>query len=299
MKDFRHISRSKALRLLEGVKKYQLFIACMVIVLCFAIGNDIYAAKTVAQRHKDLLNGPRREINYQDAVNRRAFRNGLRADTNRRFLVDPKAAVQPNMMRALLVDGSDLCANPLAGTANPQIFALPYNTTGTTTGYADNYDITGDPTACPSPSCEATNGTVPFLDRGYAYLGTGTGPDVAYRITFTATANIVVTLDPTDPAGTADDLALLFYGDTCSSSPSNAIVLADNSGDGNPPDLADNSEVITISQIPAGKYNIVVDAYTATGNPASSGPYSLNVACIGGATPCVQPAPRRTRRSDY
>ncbi len=297
MKDFRRISRAKVLGLLGKVQRYQLFLACMVIVLCFAIGNDVYAAKTVAQRHKDLLDGPRRVVNYQDAVNRRAFRNGLRSDLKQGYVVDPKASTQPNMLRALLVDGSDLCANPLAGTANPQIFALPYNTTGTTTGYADDYNITGDPTACPTPTCEATSGTFP--DRGYAYLGTGTGPDVAYRITFTATANIVVTLDPTDPAGTADDLALLFYGGTCSSDPNTAIVLADNSGSGNPPDLADNSEQITITQIPAGKYNIVIDGYSAAGDPLSSGPYSLSVACIGGATPCVQPAPRRTRRADY
>ncbi|MBK7393584.1 MAG: hypothetical protein IPI64_09845 [Chloracidobacterium sp.] len=297
MKDFRRISRAKVLGLLGKVQRYQLFLACMVIVLCFAIGNDVYAAKTVAQRHKDLLNGPRREFNYQDAVNRRAFRKGLRADTERRFLVDPKASVQPNMISALLVDGSDICANPLAASANPQIFAFPYNTTGTTVGYADDYNITGDPTGCPSPTCEATSGTFP--DRGYAYSGTGTGPDVAYRIVFTATANLVITLDPTDPAGTADDLALLFYGEACSSSPSDAIVLADNSGSGNPPDLADNSEVITVTQIPAGKYNIVVDAYSAAGDPITSGPYSLSVNCIGGATPCVAPAPRRTRRSDY
>ncbi len=294
MKDFRRNSRAKVLGLLGKVQRYQLFLACMVIVLCFAIGNDVYAAKTIAQRHKDLLNGPRREINYLDALKKQAFKTALRNDSKRVYLVDPKNR-QSGSMLSVLAGGSDLCASPLAIFPNPLIVPpLPFNDTGTTVGATDNYDITGDPVNCPSPTCEATSGTFP--DRGYAYSGTGTGPDVAYKISFGTTANLRITLDPTDAAPNADDLALLFYADTCSSSPADAIVLSDNSGSGNPPDVPDNSEYVTLTQIPAGSYNIVVDAYTATGDPASAGPYSLTVDCAPSMT-CVQPLPRRARRS--
>ena len=295
MKDFRRISRAKVLGLLGKVQRYQLFLACMVIVLCFAIGNDVYAAKTVAQRHKDLLDGPRRVIDYSQVMRQKALQKALHNDTAPLYLVDAKSRNKSSLLSVL--GGSETCAAANSFYPNPKVQALPYNDTGTTVGKTDNYDITGDPTACPSPTCEATSGTFP--DRGYAYSGTGTGPDVAYRIQFSQPANIVITLDPSDAAPDADDLAVILYGSVCSSDPADAIVLADNSGSGNPPDLPDNSEFITVTNVPAGKYNIVIDGYTAAESlpNVTTGAYSLNITCVPAMT-CVQPVPHAARRED-
>jgi hypothetical protein len=211
-----------------------------------------------------------------------------RSDLKERFLIDPKASKQPTLISAMNFQ-ADTC-NQITSF----ISSLPFTDSGTTTNQTDNYDLTGDPTACPSPTCEATSGG--FSDRGYTYSGTGTGPDVAYSIAFIQPTSLKITLDPTDPSvnGTgADDLALMFYGVTCSSNPADAIVIADNSADGNPPDLADNSESITINNIPPGAYNIVVDGYTYAGSATpTSGPYTLTVQCVTGL-PCATPGYRR------
>jgi hypothetical protein len=274
--------------------RYRLFVACLVVVMCFALAGDVYAAKKVADRHKDLL-GPRRVIDYSEAVRRQQVNEIYRTKIGKAYLVDPKAAKQPTIM-ASLMSGSDTC-----GQLTTAIKTIPFNdgtpsAPVTTVGQADNYDISGDPTACPAPTCEATSG--PFSDRGYTYAGTGTGPDVAYRIRFKQPANLQIVLDPTDPPGTADDLALIFYGQTCSNNPADAIVVADNSADGNPPDLADNSETITITNLPLGIYNIVVDAYTYAGAAAATaGPYTLSVTCAPGFPTCTQPVNETSRFS--
>lgn len=280
--------------LVDGFRHLRLVLACILIVLCFAIGNDLYAARAVAQRHKDLIDGPRRVIDYTQVMRQKQVQKVLHNETTPAYLIDPKAKSQSSMLSMLV--GSDLCAAANSFYPNPKVQALPYSDTGTTVGKIDDYDITGDPTACPSPTCEATSGSFP--DRGYTYAGTGTGPDVAYRIEFSQQGNFVVVMDPTDPAGSADDLAVILYGQVCSNDPADAIVLADNAGDGNPPDLPDNSETITITKIPPGKYNIVVDGYTAAGaGSPSAGPYSITINCVPNMT-CVQPVPHRARRED-
>ena len=293
MKDFRRISRAKVSGLLGNVQRYQLFLACMVIVLCFAIGNDVYAAKTVAQRHKDLLDGPRRNVDSSSVIRKKVYGKRYGSDLSQRYLINPTKETQPSMITALNFQ-ADICNQNTSF-----ITSLPFTDTGTTVGATDNYDLTGDPTNCPSPTCEATSGypgQIPMPDRGYTYLGTGTGPDVAYKIAFIQPTSLQITLDPTDAAGTADDLNIIVYDATCSNSPSNAIVLADNAGSGNPPDLADNSEQVNITLLPAGIYNIVVDAYSAAGDPITSGPYSIDVRCIP-SLPCRTPGylvpPRR------
>ena len=278
-----------------ALRRYRLLVACLVVVMCFAFGNDVYAAKKIADRHKDLL-GPRRVIDYSEAARRQQVNEIYRTKVGRSYLVDPKAAKQPTMIASLL-SGSDTC-----GQLTTAIKTIPFSdgflsvATTAGTGVGDNYDITGDPTGCPTPTCNATSGS--FSDRGYTYSGTGVGPDVAYRIRFKESTNLQIVLDPTDPAGTADDMALIFYGQTCSNDPASAIVLADNSADGNPPDLADNSETITITNLPLGIYNIVVDGYTYAGAASSTaGPYTLSVTCAPGFATCAQPVNETSRFS--
>ena len=291
MKDFQDIGQHKLNGLFKTFKRYQLVFACIVIVLCFAIGNDLYRAQAVALKNRDLLQDKKRVVNYQDAVRNQSIKSTYTTDLKRRFLIDPKATEQKTIIKALL-NGGDQCPSLNAFYPNPLITTIPYTDTGTTTGAFDDYDLTGDPTACASPTCEAISGG--FTDRGATYLGTGTGPDVGYRIRFTQTANMIITLDPSEAAPNADDLALMFYGGVCSNNPADAIVMSDNSGSGNPPDLVDNSESVTITSIPAGNYHIVVDGYTYAGAPASAGAYTLNIVCATAG--CPSPAGQRTRR---
>ena len=288
MKDFRRISRAKVLGLLGKAQRYQLFLACMVIVLCFAIGNDVYAAKTVAQRHKDLLDGPRKNVDYSGVIRKKVYERTYGPNLGQRYLINPAKEKQPSMISALSSQ-ADIC-----NQNSSFITALPFTDNGTTVGATDDYDITGDPISCPSPTCEATSGSFP--DRGYTYSGTGTGPDVAYKIAFIQPTSLQITLDPTDADPNADDLNIIVYDATCGNSPSTAIVLADNAGSGNFPDLADNSEQITFTLMPAGIYNIVVDGYTASGDPITSGAYSIDVRCVPSLacrTPGYLAPPRR------
>lgn len=278
--------------LIDGFRRFRLILACILIVLCFAIGNDLYAARTVAQRHKDLINGSRRNVDYSAVLKQKMLEKPFRSDLANRYVIDPKASKQRNLL-SILGREADTC-NQITSFIN----SLPFSENGTTAGTTDNYDLSGDPTACPSPTCEATSGSFP--DRGYTYAGTGTGPDVAYSIAFIQPTTLKIVVDPTD-VGTAqnpigDDLAIIVYTAGCSNNPSDAVVVADNAGDGNPPDLPDNSETVTFTLMPAGAYNIVVDGYTsASAQTPTAGPYSISVSCLQ-TGPCSIPAYRRRAR---
>ncbi len=288
MMEFDAPNESRSASLLRNIRRFRLLMACVVIVLCFALGNDVYAAKKVAERHKDLLNGARHGRDYLAAARRTMTSQVYHSDLKKRFLIDPKATKQKNMME-LLAFQADVC-----NQSSSFITSLPFTDSGTTVGATDDYNLSGDPTNCPSPTCEATSGI--FADRGYTYAGSGSGPDVAYKIAFIQPTSLQITVDPTDAAPNADDLAVIVYASNCSNSPSDAIVMADNSGDGNPPDVADNSETVTFTQMPAGIYNIVIDGYTYAGDPPSAGPYTINVSCVTGmacATPGYKLSPRR------
>jgi len=281
-------NESRSAVLLHNLKRFRLLMACVVIVLCFALGNDVYAAKKVAERHKDLLNGARHGRDYSAAARRMIASQVYHSDLKKRFLIDPKSTKQKNMMEALAFQ-ADVCNQNTSF-----ITALPFTDSGTTVGATDDYDLSGDPTNCPSPTCEATSGS--FQDRGYTYAGSGTGPDVAYKIAFIQPTSLQITVDPSDAPPNADDLNVTVYASNCSNSPSDAIVMADNSGDGNPPDLADNSETVTFTLLPAGIYNIVIDGYTASGDPLTAGPYTINVSCVASmlcSTPGYRSSPRR------
>ena len=183
--------------------------------------------------------------------------------------------------------GGDTCGSATV------IGSLPYNDSGTTVGVTDNYDLPvafTAPTVTGCPTCNATGGgPSEAAPRGGVYLGTGTAADVAYSIAFSSSNNSIdVTLTPTG----SEDLALIVYTDVCSSSLSDAIVV-DDDGEGGV------AEHVVISNMPAGTYNIVVDAYSTGGTPPGpSGPYTLAVTgtgiIAGGPTPTATVTPGGT-----
>ena len=261
----------------RNLRRYQLVLACLVIAVCFVLGNDMYRAKAIVLKNKDLFAGNKKVVNYMEAVKAKTFNKMVYSDLSRQYLIDPRRANQKSLMRVFA--GGDTC-----GTAATPITILPYNdAAGTTVGLVDNYKIPGDtvaPTVTGCPTCTATGaGPAGSLPRGAVYTGTGTGPDSAYRISFGAgNANIIVNMDPTS----TQDLALLVYTNVCSSLPADAIVVDDTGAGG----LA---ESVTITTMPAGSYHIVVDGYSTGGTlPGPSGPYTLSVACVTGQT-CIQP----------
>lgn len=289
MKDSSLFGKSRAEGLLGKVQRLRLVFACVVLVFCFLIANDVYGAKAVSERHKQLLNGPRRMVDYSAVVKQKMAEKNFGSDLNKRYLIDPKAATQPNMISVLSFE-ADTCNQ---GTSF--ITTIPFSDTGTTTGKTDDYNLSGDPTACPAPACVgySGDGSIQPPDRGYTYIGTGLGPDVAYKIAFTQPTNLQVIMDPLDSGVNADDLALVFYTSACTNNPSDAIIVADNSGYGGPGDNPDNAEIITFSTLPNGIYNIVVDAYSYATDPPTNGPYTLTVTCAPGQATCRQPGFRR------
>jgi len=241
-------------------------------VACLVIGADRYrtAIAWTTGREAVIADKRRNETLDRETLPRveNEARNGELIDTQR---------LSPLV-------GGDACSSATA------IGTLPYNDSGTTVGMTDDYDLPtafNSPTVTGCPSCNATGGGPPeAAPRGGVFLGTGTGPDAAYSISFSSSNNSLdVTLTPTG----ADDLALMVYTDVCSSSLSDAIVVDDDNAGG-------EAEHVTISNMPAGTYNIVVDAYSTGGAPPGpSGPYSIAITgsgtIVGGATPTATPTP--------
>lgn len=227
------------------LRRTRITLACFVLVVCLVIGAEHYKAAGLITSKEVII-----------ADNRRTSRN--------------------------LFAGGDTCGSATA------IGTLPYNDNGTTLGMSDDYDLPVSivaPTVTGCPTCIATGGgPAEAAPRGGVFLGTGTGSDVAYSITFTSSNNSIdVTLTPTG----SEDLALIVYTDVCSSSLADAIVVDDDSAEG-------EAEHVVISNMPAGTYNIVVDAYSTGGTPPGpSGPYSIAITgtgtIAGGATPTNTP----------
>lgn len=167
------------------------------------------------------------------------------------------------------------------------ISALPYMDTGTTVGATDDYDLPADttnPTLTASCATSATGrGPAGSLPRGAVYTGTGTGPDVVYRMSFPAgnPDTLTITMDPTG----SEDLALIVYCDACSSDPADGLAVSDTGVGGGP-------EVVTVSGIePGATLYIVVDGYSTGGTlPGPAGAYTLSVASSGATQPsCALP----------
>ncbi len=241
-------------------KKIKLPIACSLISACLLVANLQLQAKA-NEAPKDV-SVKQNEIVYTEGIKASRRKNIVKTFTQGYNKLLPKAL--PKMFAGL-----DTCP----GTS---ITALPYSDlAGTTIGKADNYDLptaTVSPTVTACPTCTATGGGPAIsLPRGAVYTGTGTAPDSAYTITFTSPNNSLnVTVRPV-----AADLALVVYAGTCSSLLSDAIVVSDVSADGIP-------ESVSISTMPAGTYNIVVDGYSSGGAPPGpSDTYSLSVTGTG------------------
>lgn len=157
--------------------------------------------------------------------------------------------------------------------ATYEVSALPFNTSDTTVGAADNYDLPPDVTA---PTCTAAvtcTGTAPgqpaALPRGAIYVGTGTGPDRAFRIKTDVACNLTISMT------SAIDLALILYPTTCSSSLGDCGCVSDSAVPGNP-------ETITMTTVANTDYFIVVDGYSTGGAPPGpSGPYNLSITGTG------------------
>jgi FG-GAP-like repeat len=260
-------------RLFKSIKRKTLVFACVLVVMCFLLGNDYYNAKAFNKEVKQT-----RAINFNDAliassIKKRGFMGTVLQASAKEYIATEE-----------ILAGGDVCP----GTA---ITALPYNDpAGTTIGLVDNYNLPADtvaPTATGCPTCTATGtGPAGSLPRGASYTGTGTGPDSAYTITFTSAGNSLnVTMDPT-----AQDMAVIVYTNVCSSLLTDAIVISDAG-------IAGAAETVSISAMPAGTYNIVVDGYSTGGTaPGPSDTYTL---AVTGSGTIGAPAAPTFPRSDF
>lgn len=255
---------SKTATIRTDWKRKKLAFAFIVIAFLFLLGNDVYQVRANIRNAKKVISGNRKVVNYLDAVKQKPFAS-LFSSTNQLtdFYVDPK---NPKKSVLKMLAGSDTCSGA------SQITAVPYVDNSTTVGTTDNYDLPADttsPTVTGCPTCTGTGaGPAGSLPRGAVYTGTGTGPDIAYRISYTTPNNTInVTMDPLG----SEDLALIVYTNVCSNSLADAIVVDDTGSGG-------VAESVSITNMPAGAYHIVVDGYSTGGTPPGpSGAFSLNV----------------------
>jgi hypothetical protein len=161
--------------------------------------------------------------------------------------------------------------------ATHEISALPFNSSGTTIGMTDDYDLPTDVTV---PTCNAsTNCTVPGATagcgpRGCIFTGTGTALDRAYRIRVSAPCDLTVTGTPTVPSW---DLALVVYQAQCTNALVDCVCVDDEGFEG-------IAESVILNATTAFDYFLVIDGYTETGTPTpppSSGPFNLAVTGAG------------------
>jgi hypothetical protein len=251
-------------------RKTALKIASFVIILCFLLANDQYRVRAAVKNHKDLISDKKKVVNYWDAV------KNQRPDLARaRGLISKVLGfnrggyyVGTKKPMLSLLAGGDTC-----GTAATAITATPYNdAAGTTVGKTDNYDLPPDVTAPTLTGCPTCVGTGAPAGRGFVYTGTGTGPDATYSIGYsTSNNNISVTMDPV-----SQDLAVIVYTSVCSNNLADGIVIDDTGGPG-------TAESVTITNMPAGFYHIVVDGYSTGGVPP--GPSDAYTLAVTGTNP--------------
>ena len=169
---------------------------------------------------------------------------------------------------AILTPG-DTCA-----AATPEVSTLPFGPAAdTTVGATDDFDLPADVT---NPTCTAAGtctgaGPAGSLPAGAIYTGTGTGPDRAYRIITSANCTLTVTMDPTS----TQDLALIVYQSTCSSSLADCLCVDDTGVGG-------VAESVALSAVAGVTYFLLTDGYsTGATPPGPSGPYTMSVAGAG------------------
>ena len=158
-------------------------------------------------------------------------------------------------------------------SATYELTPLPFNSSDTTVGMVDDYDLPPDvvvPTCTASTNC--TGGGVPGCGpRGCIYAGTGTAPDRAYRIRVSAPCDLTIAGTPTVPPPNEWDLALIVYQTQCSSSLTDCVCVDDNNFPG-------ETESVLLNAVPATDYFIVIDGYSTGGTPPGpTGAFDLSV----------------------
>lgn len=175
-------------------------------------------------------------------------------------------------------NGIGLTPGDTCTAATPEVGPLPYTPAAdTTVGQTDNFDLPEDDEAptCTAPSTCTGGGPAGAGPAGAIYTGTGTGPDRAYSLTTSANCNLTITMDPTDTAGGADDLALIVYQATCSNSLSDCVCVDDTN-------LAGDAESVALSANAGVNYFAVIDGYSSGATPPGpSGPFTLSVTGSG------------------
>jgi hypothetical protein len=153
--------------------------------------------------------------------------------------------------------------------ATNEVGALPFNSSGTTVGNVDDYDLPADvvsPTCAASTNCTG-GGVAGCGPRGCIYTGTGTAPDRAYRIRVDAPCNLTI-----NGADTSNwDLALVVYQSQCSSNEADCVCVDDS-------DFAGTAESVLLNAVPGLDYFIVIDGYSSGGTPPGpSGTFNVSV----------------------
>jgi len=161
--------------------------------------------------------------------------------------------------------------------ATHEIGSLPFNSSDTTVGMTDDYDLppdNTDPTCTASTNCTG-GGVAGCGPRGCIYTGTGTAPDRAYRIRVSAPCDLTVAGTPTAPPPNEWDLALIVYQTQCSSSLADCVCVDDS-------DFAETTESVLLNAVPGLDYFIVIDGYSSGGAPPGpTGPFDLSVSGTG------------------
>jgi hypothetical protein len=162
--------------------------------------------------------------------------------------------------------------------ATYEIGSLPFNSSDTTVGMTDDYDLPADvtdPTCTASTNCTG-GGVAGCGPRGCIYTGTGTGPDRAYRIRVSAPCDLSIAGTPTAAPPNEWDLAMTVFQTQCSSSLADCVCVDDNNFPG-------ESESVLLNAVPGLDYFIVIDGYLEgiPNPPPNTGPFDLSVTGSG------------------
>jgi len=138
--------------------------------------------------------------------------------------------------------------------ATHEIGSLPFtDDTGDTQGLTDDLNL-------------ATSGSC--AGGGDQFLGTGTGPDIAYRVRVDTSCELAVQLTPTAPSSA--DLALYIVTD-CANLAASCVRVSDGGLSGIP-------ETITFVADPTSDYLVIVDGWNG-----AAGTYTLEITETGSA----------------
>jgi hypothetical protein len=157
--------------------------------------------------------------------------------------------------------------------ATHEVTGLPFNSSGTTVGMADDYDLPPDivvPTCSASTNCTNPGAMAGCGPRGCVYAGTGTAPDRAYRIRVSAPCDLTVTGTPTAPLW---DLALVVYQAQCTNALADCVCVDDEGFEG-------QAESVIVNATTAFDYFLVIDGYLEAPIP-NSGAFDLAVTGSG------------------